>query len=196
MKKLVKFTKNCVPLLCIFLASSNIVNADSRNGLFLCVADDEDQCSCLVQNDGSGLMWYKGSLPNSREGVLFANKESVLNMFNTEKHCGYSDWRIPMIGNIKGSLNSYYFGDLQIRDNSEFGQLGRYAIKNGYIPHTSLANWLNKNGFAVISGRYWSSLTSENMGAWVLDMNVGMSYKMYQKNNANLLLVRDVSTNM
>ncbi|MCC2625367.1 MAG: hypothetical protein K0R14_1240 [Burkholderiales bacterium] len=141
--------------------------------LFLCMADGANACGCLKQNDGSGLIWYRGDI-----GLYtFYNQAKALAAFNSGNgHCGYTDWRIPAL--VTTDNQGHFLGDPEVNNSSEFGKLGNLAIANGYVRKTNLTAWLNAEGFSLQDGwgcnqtggcHYWSSTDSPS-GGWQLYM--------------------------
>lgn len=164
--------------------------------LFACVADGSNPCGCLTQNDGSitPLVWYGSSLTNNGHGYKFAQIPSVLSDFNSNNHCGYTDWRIPTLDTTDNE--AHFFGNPLI--DKDFGKLGSYAIANGYKTQSDLATWLNSKGFNLTPGPYWSSnvyTPSPNGLAWLVNMPNGYVKFDQQTPNNLLLAVRGVGLN-
>lgn len=164
--------------------------------LFTCVADDGNACGCLIQNDGSGLMWYGSTLTNSGNGYAFTDESSVLSKFNGESHCGYTDWRIPT---LSSSEDSVYFGSNDIDDTTDFGRLSNYVIINGYASGGNLNSWLNQQGFALTTNCgiyvdcYYFSSSSYTINpnfAWEVGMTNGLVDKTFINYGDFLLPVR------
>lgn len=148
--------------------------------LFLCVADGSNACGCLIQNDGSGLVWYGSSLTNDENGYIFAGESNELSAFNQENHCGYTDWRIPT---LHSSNSGAYFGSNSIDDTTDFGKLSNYIINNGYVSQGNLNTWLNQQGFNLttdcggIGGCYYFSSSVSKINpylAWEVNMTTGV----------------------
>lgn len=161
--------------------------------LFSCVADGENPCGCLVQNDGSGLMWYGNALNNDGNGYTFNQESLILLAFNSGSgHCGYTNWRIPTLNTLDN--NNYYFGAVnnKINGTTDFGLLGNYAIANGYLSQGNLNIWLNAQGFKTnATSSYWASSVYApypNSGAWLLENNGYVIAVASQKGDTHSLL--------
>ncbi len=173
----------------------------SVSPIFSCIKDNVsgNTCGCLLQNDGSGLIWYNPV--NGGSISQFTEESAVLSEFNSSSHCGYTDWRIPTLSTI--DENNYYFGapGNRIDNTTDFAKLGNYAIANGFASQGDLTAWLNSNGFslptdcsAILGCYYWSSSVFQwpmpTYLSWVVNMSNGFVSPFYQLSNAYLLPVR------
>ena len=139
--------------------------------LFSCKADTStsspSECGCLIQNDGSGLVWYISgvSISYAIPNFSFASESQwvpqatdyLTTQFNPESHCGYSDWMVPTsesYGSYPSSAasgySSYYLWDAESSDPTNIGHLGYFAANNSesnFNASESVAGftgWLNQ----------------------------------------------------
>ena len=137
--------------------------------LFSCKADTStsspSECGCLIQNDGSGLVWYISGV--SINYPIFSNTpesqwvpqatDYLTTQFNPESHCGYSDWMVPTSESYGSYPNSaasiysgYYLWDAESSDPTNIGHLGYFAANNSessFNASESVAGftgWLNQ----------------------------------------------------
>ena len=129
------------------------------------------ESNCLVDNL-TGLMWVRNGVllgQNTWAGAI----ESV-NAMNTTASaagyhlCGYSDWRLPNINELRILLS--------------------YANQT-----TTLAEWLNSNGFINIRAEgylYWSGTTvaATPANAWPVNMSSGISTGQAKTNSTTYVL--------
>lgn len=111
---------------------------------FFCVADGNDACGCLIQNDGSDnpFMWYR-YVSIYAYIYSYTNQQFIL-QFNLENHCGYKDWHIPSVTGMGG-----YLGESNAL-GGDWAELGYYAAKNGYNVRSNFGDWLIKNNFTGV----------------------------------------------
>jgi len=132
---------------------------------------------CVIDNL-TGLMWAKngiigfeatnggGLIPQPDYNNTTANLNSLswsqavtaINNINTasSKLCGYSDWRLPNINELKSMVNYA-------------------ASQNGSNP----AAWLNAQGFTNVQqlsydSNYWSSTIYDSTSIWTVTFGVGL----------------------
>lgn len=181
-------------------SQSSYAATPNQSKLFTCIADGTDQCGCLRQNDGSGLIWYRGGLNNNRIGYFFHDGENAIKQFNAENHCGYDDWRMPTFAaRDNPTLAAYdypghYSDDAQVYADTDLAKLSNYALKNGYQARNDFIAWLNNNGFDLANGGYWAAnnYSPSLDNAWVINRhkNNGLIEVMYSKNNNFVIPVR------
>ncbi len=104
----------------------------------------------------TGLMWVRDSKSVIIKDVANGSATNWQNALDSVKqansnggYCGYTDWRLPNITELKSLIN--------------YGQ-------------ANPANWLNNQGFSSVNGdRYWSSSTSasDTTNAWYVNFNRG-----------------------
>ncbi len=123
---------------------------------------DNTPCNEAEYDKLTGLMWVKdgnaAGQKNWNQATSYANNLTL---------CGYTDWRLPTINELKSLIN--------------------------YSDTVSPANWLNANGFSSIQAdTYWSSTVySVSDGiAWLVDMNNGFVSGDFQAFNDCVLPVR------
>lgn len=180
--------------------NNNAVASTNQSKLFTCLADGANQCGCLQQNDGSGLIWYNAGLTNNKNGYFFHDAVNAIKQFNTEDHCGYKDWRIPTFAARDNqtlaaqSYQGHFADDAQVYSDTDLAKLGNYALKNGYKGRNNFIAWLNSNGFSLVNGGYWATniFSSSLDNAWVINRytNTGLIEVMYSKNNNFVIPVR------
>ena len=129
--------------------------------LFSCIADNNESpapkspCACLIQNDGSGLVWDVESMPELGkliQDVMYYNPvESTQNYLNTEfnpeNHCGYNDWRVPTSESTGAyasvstytdyESDAYYLWNIISSDHTDMGRLGYFSAHNSGLPFES-----------------------------------------------------------
>ena len=123
---------------------------------------DNSTCADAEYDKLTGLMWAKdgtaAGLKNWTDAKTYAN---TLNL------CGYNDWRLPTVNELKSLVN--------------------------YSATTSVAHWLNSNGFNNIQvSTYWSSSDYSLSGglAWSVNMSNGSVNVSYQTGIVYVLPVR------
>ena len=172
--------------------SSYTVTVTTLSSLFTCVADGTNQCGCLTENDGSGLMWYADGSVSGKWNDWCSTTNSnctvtgaKLAAFNAANHCGYNDWHLPSVTNP--SDNSYIS-----QVGGEWGTLATYAKNNGFKNGQPLQTWLNNNQFkGVQSGTYWSSFSYNTNYVWdVVMYKERVSYDYTGPTIWGVLLVR------
>ncbi|WP_203368593.1 DUF1566 domain-containing protein [Cysteiniphilum marinum] len=113
---------------------------------------DNTPCNDAEYDKLTGLMWVKDG--------NFAGQEywnQATNYADNLTLCGYNDWRLPTINELKSLVN--------------------------YSDTVSPANWLNANGFSNIQMHpYWSSTVYSILGgsAWLVNMDNGAVFNFYQ----------------
>ena len=133
--------------------------------LFSCIPDNSgnssNSCGCLLQNDGSGQIWYAQSmLPGNSTnfGSLYVAQNYLDTVMNKQMNCSYNDWRIPVAEatdvyyisdyNPNGSP-SYYLWQVFESDTTDIGKLGFFAANNlssDYfyeLQNKNFIDWLN-----------------------------------------------------
>ena len=109
---------------------------------------------CVTDNL-TGLMWVKS--PDS----ITRTWQQALDYANGLNLCGYSDWRLPNVNELKILINA--------------GQ-------------SNSTTWLNTQGFSnVLSGYYWSSTSGagEPNYSWIIGMSSGSMYSSYYVKYSN-----------
>ena len=177
----------------------NICAMDVTTSLFSCVADGSNQCGCLVQNDGSGLIWYAdgsqtGTWINwcSHTGpaadINCVSDGSSLVAFNRANHCGYNDWHLPTAPNASNATFVDQMG-------GNWGSIGTYAKNNGWTERAAFYTWLNTtsgtNHFNnVANNYYWSAACNFDAYPLSVNMNHGSVNYGFQDDYDGILLVR------
>lgn len=148
------------------------------NTLFSCITDGLNSCGCLLENDGSGLIWYADgnnwgswsdwcSSSGPAADVRCHSEGMQLVEFNKAGHCGFQDWHLPRTPNVSDQpLYVYEAG-------GEWGSLAIYAQGNGWNTSNPFSLWLNiiskpNHFYNVLSPYYWSSKSG-----WTVDMYNG-----------------------
>ena len=106
--------------------------------------------SCVTDNL-TGLMWY-------RYGYFADTWQNAVDLINNFSMCGYSDWRLPNIRELKTLINHQ-------QSNS--------------------ANWLKSQGFEYVSGGYYwssSSYIHDTGSAWCVQMTDGSVWPISKTN--------------
>ena len=136
--------------------------------LFSCVADGQNQCGCLTQNDGSGLMWYAESPgtisfnsnfnSNSHINPSLSYKSQVesanayLSLGEFGSHCGFggiNQWRLPTAesAGVYNQVDYYAMSDIISKtDQTDIGRLGYFIINyevSSYVGGSDFIAWLN-----------------------------------------------------
>jgi len=108
--------------------------------------------NCVADNLTS-LMWVKSP------GSTSMTWTGAVSLANGLDLCGYTDWRMPNINELKSLVHSGYNEELC-----------------GGSPCLFMKDWLNSKGFSnVTSYYYWSSTTyaEDTNSAWVVNMMYG-----------------------
>ncbi len=164
---------------------------------FSCKADGGNACGCLIQNDGSGLIWYNQQIRGSWSNWCIGDHctksgNNELSKFNLTKHCGLNNWQLPDIGNVAHSgerVDSSLMG-------GTLGALGMYAEQNGYAANFN--TWLNQVGFSVaenIFARFWIKNYRFDGGVFNLEGENGeINAAQPVDRSYNILLVANMNT--
>jgi len=124
---------------------------------------------CVTDNL-TGLMWVKSPDSITRQWDI------ALSYANNLVLCGYDDWRLPNINELRSLVHSGY--------NEE---------SCGGVPCVYLSDWLNSKGFSnVQSTFYWSSTTFAYYltDAWEVNMRYGIVAYFYKSESEYVWPVR------
>ncbi|WP_192485337.1 DUF1566 domain-containing protein [Cysteiniphilum marinum] len=123
---------------------------------------DNSECEDANYDKLTGLMWAKNG---SASGLVWAGAKTYASNLIL---CGYNDWRLPTINELRSLIN--------------------------YSATTSPANWLNSKNFSNISkDNYWSSTSYSLRGGktWGVNMGTGLVYNYSQTDAYYVLPVRE-----
>ncbi len=144
------------------LTNGYIVIITIPSTLFSCIADNNESpapkspCACLIQNDGSGLVWDVESMlplgdliPDVMAYNPVESTQNYLNtVFNPQSHCGYNDWRVPTSEStgVYASVSTfaeleadvYYLWNINSSDQTDMGRLGYFSAHNSGLPFESI----------------------------------------------------------
>ena len=123
---------------------------------------DNSTCNDAEYDKLTGLMWAKDGSSSGQK-----NWNDAKTYANNLTLCGYNDWRLPTVNELRSLVN---YGDT-----------------------VSPTNWLNANGFSNIQANYyWSGTVYSLSGgsAWIVNMNNGNVFVNAQTNGYFVLPVR------
>ncbi len=140
--------------------------------MFVCINDPvtDNACGCLLQNDGSGLIWYASGAQQglwtdwcspSLDGRCNSTGSSLIE-FNSKNHCGYNDWQLP----TATKFNVAYVDQI----GGQWGSLGTYAKNNGWVQNGNFATWLTVgvgvNHFTDVTDGHYFIASSFDQNDW------------------------------